>query len=381
MSAGGNFVPPLVIFARKRLKAELTDGAPPGTLFTCFPTGWMQTEIFNDWFDHFLRHTKPTAEDPVLLILDGHYTHTKNILFLQKAKANHTTVVCLPPHCSHKLQPLDVSFMNPLNTFFVQAIEKYLRNNPGRAISQFQISPLFSEAYLKAAVPNTAINGFRSCGIVPLNPDVYGEADFAPAEATDRPISEDSATAPQVSTAPEPATAPQVSTVPEPAKPATVPPGDELTSTPIIVSPNVNNSGFSVSPCDVLPIPKAQDRPIRKTGPKKGSSGILTLSPYIDELKKVKKRPTSQPKQSKKKKGASPRTLFSETPSTSTSNASNPECLYCNEMYSKSKAREGWIRCSECHKWAHDECAGVEDEDDDFQCEICLARRITANRS
>uniref|UniRef100_A0A8D9B3W5 Zinc finger PHD-type domain-containing protein n=1 Tax=Cacopsylla melanoneura TaxID=428564 RepID=A0A8D9B3W5_9HEMI len=196
------------------------------------------------------------------------------------------------------------------------------------------------------------------------------------------------ATAPQVSTAPEPATAPQVSTAPEPA---TAPPRDVLTSTPIIVSPNVdiptsqcnqqNNSGFSVSPCDVLPIPKAQDRPIRKTGPKKGSSGILTLSPYIDELKKVKKRPTSQPKQSKKKKRASPRTLFSETPSTSTSNASNPECFYCNEMYSKSKAREGWIRCSQCHKWAHDECAGVEDEDDDFECEICLARRLTANRS
>uniref|UniRef100_A0A8D9BEI9 HTH CENPB-type domain-containing protein n=1 Tax=Cacopsylla melanoneura TaxID=428564 RepID=A0A8D9BEI9_9HEMI len=39
MSAGGNFVPPLVIFARKRMKVELADGAPPGTLFTCFPTG------------------------------------------------------------------------------------------------------------------------------------------------------------------------------------------------------------------------------------------------------------------------------------------------------------------------------------------------------
>lgn len=76
MSAGGNYVPPLIIFPRTRMKPELQDGAPPGTEFTCFPTGWMQTEIFAQWFQHFLKHVKPTAEDPALLILDGHYTHT-----------------------------------------------------------------------------------------------------------------------------------------------------------------------------------------------------------------------------------------------------------------------------------------------------------------
>lgn len=387
MSAGGSFVPPLVIFARKRMKPELTDGAPPGTVFSCFPTGWMQTEIFNDWYDHFLRHTKPTAGDPVLLVLDGHYTHTKNVMFLEKAKQNHTTVLCLPPHCSHKLQPLDVSFMNPLNTFFVQAVEKYLRNNPGRAISQYQISSLFGEAYLRAAVPNTAINGFRSCGIVPLNPDVYGEADFAPSESTDRPMES------SVSTAEEPPTSPPLSTV---EKPATSPPPIyieevtvEVSSSPIISidvdQPTVQcneeaTSSFNFSPTDILPVPKAQVQPIRKTGPKKGSSGILTTSPYIDELKKSRTKIPPQPKP-RKKKSSRPRTLFPETSAASDSVGNDSECFYCNEMYSKSKSREGWIRCSECHKWAHDECAGVEDDDDDFQCEICLARRLTKNRT
>jgi hypothetical protein len=31
MSASGSYVPPMVIFARKRMKEELKDGAPPGT--------------------------------------------------------------------------------------------------------------------------------------------------------------------------------------------------------------------------------------------------------------------------------------------------------------------------------------------------------------
>ena len=33
MSAAGWFIPPMLIFKRKRTKAELTEGAPPGTVF------------------------------------------------------------------------------------------------------------------------------------------------------------------------------------------------------------------------------------------------------------------------------------------------------------------------------------------------------------
>lgn len=72
VSAGGNYIPPLFIFSRKRMKEELKDGAPPGSIFSCNANGWMTTEVFSIWFDHFLKHAKPTNEDPALLILDGH---------------------------------------------------------------------------------------------------------------------------------------------------------------------------------------------------------------------------------------------------------------------------------------------------------------------
>ncbi|KAG5865020.1 hypothetical protein JTB14_018568 [Gonioctena quinquepunctata] len=164
------------------MKAELQDGAPPGTIIACHPSGWMQTDIFLRWCDHFHAHAKPSAGDPVLLILNGHSTHSKNLAFIEKARENHTNVVCLSPHCSHKMQPLDVSFMGPFNTFYVQAIEKYLKNNPGRVVAQFQVSRLLGEAFLKA------VNGFRKCGIVPLNRDVFTEADHVAAECTDVPL-------------------------------------------------------------------------------------------------------------------------------------------------------------------------------------------------
>lgn len=187
MSAGGMFIPPFVIFPRQRMKIELQDGAPPGTAFACHPSGWMQTEIFSEWFDHFLKFAKPSEADPVLLILDGHATHTKNLDFIEKARMNHTKVICLPPHCSHKMQPLDVSFMGPFNTYYVQAIERFLRNNPGRQVTQYQVSRLLGEAFLNAAVPTIAVKGFRKCGIVPINRDVFSDLDFAAALTTDIP--------------------------------------------------------------------------------------------------------------------------------------------------------------------------------------------------
>ncbi|CAB3249222.1 unnamed protein product [Arctia plantaginis] len=56
------------------MKAELLDGAPPGTIAICHPSGWIQSDIFVHWLSHFIANVKPTKNDPVLLLLDGHGT-------------------------------------------------------------------------------------------------------------------------------------------------------------------------------------------------------------------------------------------------------------------------------------------------------------------
>ncbi|KAG5878112.1 hypothetical protein JTB14_017979 [Gonioctena quinquepunctata] len=53
---------------------------------------------------------------------------------------------------------------------------------------EFQVSRLLGEAFSKAATPTVAINGFRKGGIVPLNQDVFTEADYVAAECTDVPL-------------------------------------------------------------------------------------------------------------------------------------------------------------------------------------------------
>lgn len=123
MSAAGQFVPPMIVFPRKNMKAELLEGAPPGTIAACHPSGWIQQDLFTQWLMHFVHIVKPSTEDPVVLVLDGHYSHTRNMDVIDIGRRHGIHIVCLPPHSTHRLQPLDVAFMSPLKTYYAQEVE------------------------------------------------------------------------------------------------------------------------------------------------------------------------------------------------------------------------------------------------------------------
>ena len=46
---------------------------------------------------------------------------------------------------------------------------------------------IFAGAYNKTAAVQKAVNGFRSCGLWPLNDQIFSEEDFVAAEFTDEP--------------------------------------------------------------------------------------------------------------------------------------------------------------------------------------------------
>ena len=185
VNAGGtHYVPPMIIFKRKRVPDELGDGAPEGSIVTCSDSGWINSELFVQWMRMFISHVKPTKDDKVLLILDGHKSHTKNLEAIQLAIDNNVIMLSFPPHTTHKLQPLDKAFFKPLQVYYDQEVEKWLRLNPGRSVSSYQVANLFHLAYAKAATMSTAINGFASCGIWPCTRDVFKPQDYAPSFAS-----------------------------------------------------------------------------------------------------------------------------------------------------------------------------------------------------
>lgn len=134
ISAAGCYVRPMLIYPRKRMQQEFETG-PPGAWAEVYETGWVTKELFLIWFKKFVAFTGASKERPVVLILDGHKAHTKNLELIDFARDNGVSLLCLPPHCSHHLQPLDVAFMKPLSKYYEDEIRTWLRTNPGKVRS------------------------------------------------------------------------------------------------------------------------------------------------------------------------------------------------------------------------------------------------------
>ena len=100
-SALGCAIPPLVIFKRKSLLKALTVGEALSTIYRLNPhSGWIDAEIFNEWFlRHFLVYTP--AGRPLLLLLDGHSSHY-NPDFIRVAASHGVVVFCLPPNTTRR---------------------------------------------------------------------------------------------------------------------------------------------------------------------------------------------------------------------------------------------------------------------------------------
>lgn len=100
-------------------------------------------------------------------------------------------ILVLPPHTTHRLQPCDVSFFGPLESYFNFELTTWLKNHPGRTVGLYQISGIFSNSYCKAATIGNALSGFKSTGINPFNPDIFPDHLYAPSDVTDKPNPED----------------------------------------------------------------------------------------------------------------------------------------------------------------------------------------------
>ncbi|XP_070208116.1 uncharacterized protein [Littorina saxatilis] len=174
-SAAGHFIPPMLIFKRKRMADSLKVDAPNGTVFACTDSGWIDTDTFIQWLRHFIQSVNASPENKVLLLLDGHTSHSKNLDAINLARENGVFILSFPAHTTHRLQPLDVAFFKSLKNWYNVEIENFLKSSQGRAIGVHLVSRLVGRAFIKAATMETAVNGFRKTGLWPPNPDIFDD--------------------------------------------------------------------------------------------------------------------------------------------------------------------------------------------------------------
>ena len=104
----------------------------------------------------------------MLLILDGHESH-KSLAFQKICEENKIITLCMPPHSSHILQPLDVGCFAPLKRAYSKEIRVLALDHIGRIDKKAFIATLgkvFNKAFSKANI----VSSFKATGLVPNDP-------------------------------------------------------------------------------------------------------------------------------------------------------------------------------------------------------------------
>ena len=173
INAMGWAIPPFVIFQGKHhLSAWYKEPSLPQNWVIAVSTnGWTTNELSLQWLKHFDTHTKArTTGAHRLLIVDGHESH-ESLEFQQYCKEQKIVVLCMPPHSSHLLQPLDVGCFAPLKKAYSRQAEDLIRNRITH-ITKVEFLPCFIRAFKAAITPSNIQGGFRGAGLVPFDPEV-----------------------------------------------------------------------------------------------------------------------------------------------------------------------------------------------------------------
>lgn len=289
INAVGNHVPPMLIFPRVHFKNHMLKGAPPGSIGGANPSGWSNEDLFVEYLNHFIKYVKPTINEKVLLIIDNHDTHI-SIPAITLAKNNGIILLTLPPHTSHKLQPLDRTVFGPYKAFYNQAASEWMLSNPGKPMGIYDVAEIVGKAYGKAFTIENIVKGFTVTGICPLNENIFSDNEFLTSYVTDRPY--DASNGGQ-----------NVNNIDNRPSCSTDLPFNHNSDEPRASVSFVQEKSYAaVSPEMVRPYPKALPRKSRG-GRQKGRTRILTDTPEKEDVEKKKqnrvKPKVSYPKRKK----------------------------------------------------------------------------------
>lgn len=97
--------------------------------------------------------------------------------------AHHVYVFCLPPHTTHKLQPLDVGCFGFLSRKWLERCEEVVENT-GRTILKSDFVREYMAVRRRTMTPEVILGAWRRTGLMPFNSAIFTEKDFAPSYAT-----------------------------------------------------------------------------------------------------------------------------------------------------------------------------------------------------
>lgn len=172
INSQGILIPPLVIFdAVMHQRAWYEQNLPSDWTIGVSDNGWTTNEIGLFWLEKvFDKYTKGrTVGRYRLLILDGHGSHM-NPEFDQYCLKHSIIVLCMPPHSSHLLQPLDIGCFAVLKRLYGSLVEQKMSLGVNN-IDKIDFLTLYRQVRAQALSESNIKSGFRGTGLIPYDPN------------------------------------------------------------------------------------------------------------------------------------------------------------------------------------------------------------------
>ncbi|RKK26928.1 hypothetical protein BFJ67_g16389 [Fusarium oxysporum f. sp. cepae] len=172
INAEGWAIPPFIIGAGQYHLSNWyrENNLPDDWAIATSPNGWTDNELGLEWLKHFNRCTANRSTGPYrLLILDGHENH-HSVDFERYCQENKITTLCMPPHSSHLLQPLDIGCFGMLKKAYGREIEHLIRCSITH-VSKTEFFPTFYAAFKATMAERNIKAAFKGAGLVPFDPE------------------------------------------------------------------------------------------------------------------------------------------------------------------------------------------------------------------
>ena len=173
VNSKGISIPPVVILKAKQQQATWYQEPAllPNWWIARSENGWTTDKIGLRWLKEvFSLHSKHHSTGAKrLLILDGHSSH-ESADFDTFCKENAIICLCMPPHTSHLLQPLDVGVFGPLKRAYGKLTEGMMAAGNNH-IDKEDFLHLYPSAREKVFNQKNICSGFAGAGLKPLDKD------------------------------------------------------------------------------------------------------------------------------------------------------------------------------------------------------------------
>src|SRR5450432_1619573 len=174
INADGTALPPALIYQGKSndLQSSWLDEIGNDLVyFAASENGWSYNSLGSNWLEKvFDPATKAKAgRSRRLLIVDGHSSHV-NMAFLKLADRMRIIIGIMPPHSTHRIQPLDIGMFGPLSIAYTNQLNQLQHSSLGLvSMTKRLFYPLFRDSWKEAFTTDRIQHAFEKAGIWPLD--------------------------------------------------------------------------------------------------------------------------------------------------------------------------------------------------------------------